>query len=575
MSKDEIKNGDIMQSEQETETKSAENAVPQSKTEGSQSFLLSLFNKFSKQNSKQKQNQTVDEVQDEVLSESTVETEETISYENQQEEISEQPGDTAEVADTPSQEEETELEKEPESMPEPVDAEVEILLENNKMAATICVTSPKYGGNEVTHEMLTDALSKNGIVYGINQDRLNDIAENKLYNRLYRIAEGTPAIDGKDGGIKDYFPRERKLNFATREDGSIDFKSLNLIQIIKKDTLICELIPPIDPIDGSDVLGNPFNGKKGKVATLPRGENTVLSEDKTQLLAGCEGNLVFSRERFQVQKTFEVAGNVDNAVGNIDFSGDVIVRGDVFEGFVIKSQGNVTITGMVEGASIYAKGNISISKGMNGMRKGVLESQKSITSKFLENCEIKAKGKIQAESIINSTVFCEDELIVSGKKGAIIGGSFTVYKEIKAKVVGAPSNIPTAIMLGVTPDLIKERNKLAKEIENLKNLDSDIEKNIMYLETLAGKMPLTAERVKQLNQFKIQRPLNQLKQSQLTQRLQEINEIADNVGKSRLICGTIYPCTQITIGKITTTVQNMASNCIYSMSDGEIRASYQ
>ncbi len=571
----------------EQESMSVANAVPQQKPEGSQSFLYSLFNRFS---SKQENKQNATETKEDKLNSQAI-SEETLNTNNfstnaraEADSESHTVGASSDnVVDLQAQSATltdddalatTVTENSEEPIPEPIDAEVEIMLDNGKMSATICVASPKDGGEEISKEMLNTALENNGIVYGINENRLNEIVENKLYDKLYRIAEGTPPQDGADGDIIDYFPRTRELNFKTRDDGSIDFKSLNLINNVKKDVLICEATLPTEPVDGTDVQGNPIPGRKGKPATIPRGENTVLSEDKQKLYTGCEGNLVFLGGRFSVQKVFEVKGNVDNSIGNIDFSGDVIVRGDVYEGFTIKSQGNVTIIGMVEGASIYAQGSINISKGMNGMRKGVLESQKSITSKFLENCIIKAKESIQAESIINSTVFCEDELVVSGRKGAMIGGSFTVYKQIKAKVVGAPSNIPTIIMLGVTPELIKEKNELTKQINELKELDSGIEKNIIYLEKIAEIAPLKAERRTQLNQFKIQRPLNQMKQAQLEKRLQEINEIVDNVGKSRLTSNTVYPGTQITIGHITTIVQNTTSNCSFYLVDGEIKTSY-
>lgn len=47
--------------------------------------------------------------------------------------------------------------------------------------------------------MLQEALAGKGVVYGINQDVLKRIIDEKLYDREITVAQGTPSKDGTDG----------------------------------------------------------------------------------------------------------------------------------------------------------------------------------------------------------------------------------------------------------------------------------------------------------------------------------------------------------------------------------------
>ena len=467
-----------------------------------------------------------------------------------------------------------EAESEEGEKPEPVDATVDVIIDPSKMSVGVTVYPPEHGGAHVTRAQLDEALAKRQIVFGIDTEMLDKIVQQRLYHSFVTVARGQPPIDGENGQVIDEFPRERELKFTTKEDGSIDFKNLNLILDVKEGTLICTITKPTPPVDGVNVYGNPVGARPGKEAFMPAGKNTRVSEDGLQLFAAVDGNLVFSDNRFHVEQVFVVQENVDNSVGNIDFSGDVLVKGDVLEGYVIRAKGDVTIKGMVEGASIYAEGNINIMNGMNGMKKGILESKKEIRSKYLENCTIKAEGTIYADSIINSTVYCNDKLIVTGKRGAIIGGSCTVLRSIEAKVVGTPSYTATAITIGATPEILQRKNDTLKQIQDLKDEMSNNANNIVYLERFEAAGTLSPERSKLLAQLRRQKPIQMLKLSQLNKTLEDINEIIQNVTACKLSCNQIHPPTKITIGHATTIVQDTMNKCCFFYADGEIKVGY-
>ena len=85
-----------------------------------------------------------------------------------------------------------------------------------------------------------------------------------------------------------------------------------------------------------------------------------------------------------------VSGNVDIETGNIVFSGDVIVYGDVMEHMLIESLGNVYVYGSVYNATITATGSIHIRGNIIGAKLysgyyGVMFNRLYHTSKVL--CE--------------------------------------------------------------------------------------------------------------------------------------------------------------------------------------------
>lgn len=451
------------------------------------------------------------------------------------------------------------------------DASVELIVENDRMSAAIFVHEPEGNGRDITKEDLENALAEKGIVYGIFTDKIDDIAENKTYRQLYKIAEGKPPVDGQNGKIKDYFPRKHQLKFAQKENGGIDFKNMNLIHNVKKGDLVCEITQPKEGEDGIDIYGQPVRAKRGRIPPIPQGKNIVYSEDQTQLLTGCEGNLTFRNGRFHVENVFEVAGNVDNSVGNIQFSGSVYIRGDVYEGYEVRAKGDITVVGMVEGAHLEAGGDILLHKGMRGMKTGVLKAKGNITGQFLEDCTIYAKGNVDAEYIINSKVSCEKNVTLFGRRGAFIGGSCAVYHTMKVKTVGAMSHIATDITLGVTPELLEAVETAKAEVQVVTKQLLECRKNIDYLAAKEKAGMISESQQNRLNELKIQEPVNQMRMKQLQAALSAMNQQIREVGKSRLVADTVHAGTVIHIGDAVMQIKRQEDQCVFYYMDGEIK----
>lgn len=451
------------------------------------------------------------------------------------------------------------------------DAGLELTVSSDRMSVSVMLLEPSGGGMEISREQVYEELSASGVVYGIDEEKIDSLVAEKQYRQLFIIARGTPAVDGNDGRIKDHFPREAQLKYASKGNGGIDFKSMNLIHNVKQGELVCELTMPTEPEEGTDVFGQPVRGRHGTMPPIPQGRNVVYSPEQDQLLTACEGNLTFRNGRFHVENVFSVSGNVDNSVGNIDFTGSVVIYGDVYEGYSVKAKGDITVNGIVEGAHLTAGGSILLHKGMRGMKSGVLEAGADITAKFLEDCTIYAQNDIRAEYIINSDVSSGHDMTLIGKRGAFIGGSCAVYNHMDVRAVGSSSHTATTVTLGATPQLMEEVERVSQELLLVARQQAQAEQNVRYLSGKEKAGTITPRQTERLGKLRLEAPVCILKEKRLKQRAAELSRQLREVGRARLTAGEVHPGTVICIGDSHITVTKREESCSFYYLDGEIR----
>src|SRR5690606_11485656 len=111
------------------------------------------------------------------------------------------------------------------------------------------------------------------------------------------------------------------------------------------------------------------------------------------------------RGKINVFPVYEVNGDVDYKVGNIDFNGTVVVRGSVLPGFRIRSNGDIRIIGTVEGAFLEAGGSIEVTEGVVGQNKGKLYAGRNVKCSFVQDAMITAgEDVLVAQSIMHSHI---------------------------------------------------------------------------------------------------------------------------------------------------------------------------
>ena len=451
----------------------------------------------------------------------------------------------------------------------PMDAQILLRTSKDKIHSWLIVFPPFNNGSEMTDDKLQKSLDAGKVIYGVNKPLISAVTGKKQYLRIFEIARGEEVIDGKDGYVIDMYPRSNEIKVIEDENGVVNFKELNNIRSVHKDDLICEIHYPIPGTDGRSVEGRIITARKGTPPKIPKGRNTIYAdEEKTQLVADRDGELLFKEGGFNVNELLTINGDVDVASGNIHFSGDVLVKGDVREGFAVTAEGNITIEGTCEGAELQADGSIIIAHGMTGGGKGKLHAGGGIKCMFLENCQAFAEGDIEVDQVVFSQVSSGENIIVTGKKGSVTGGKLIAGKAITADIIGAPSNpaLKTDIVLGAAPELIKNHSTTSHNLKDVSAKLFKINQDIAYIEENIKRMP--ENRVAKLDQLKIQRKFVDMQKNNLQNTLDKLTEELEETKKAcSLTCKSVNPTVNFRVGESTYLLHKQVNNCKLYVSD--------
>jgi uncharacterized protein len=429
-----------------------------------------------------------------------------------------------------------------------VDSKCEIRISKDNFNVYAFITSP-LGGKGVTKEALYDALKEKNVIFGIKDDVINNIVENKIYGRELLIAEGLQPIDGESAKLDYHFDTNSETTLVEDDEGKINYHELSLIKNVAGGQVLVTMTPATDGIPGKNVLGEVVKQKEGKKVLMPKGKNVTISEDGLNIISSISGEVKIIDNKVHVFSLYTVPINVDNSTGNIRFIGKVVVKGNVLTGFSIEAEGDVEVFGVVEGAKIVSKGNIILHRGIQGMNKGELICDGDLVAKFIENSTLDVKGNIHSDAIMHSHVICGKKLEAAGRKGLIVGGNFKVSDEIKAKVIGSPMATLTELEVGINPEMRKRYEVLKQEhksiIENLEKVSQAVD----LLTKISQKVELTVDK-KELLSKSIQAKLQLAEKIAINNdEIKELEIYLEELSKGKVKASDIiYPGTKVTIG---------------------------
>ncbi|OGO86493.1 MAG: hypothetical protein A2Y22_01135 [Clostridiales bacterium GWD2_32_59] len=411
----------------------------------------------------------------------------------------------------------------------PKNESVTVKISPDKMNAYIIFHIPENDGRRMTKNEIQDYLHLEGLRQGIDHEVLESLFENRNYEYLYNIARGKEAIKGEDGKVIYNFQTEKKIKPTEREDGTVDFYNLNLIENAHEGDIIAVIIAPTDGEDGYDVLGQPIFSSKGRPANVKRGRNVSSSEDGLKFFATKDGQVGVIDGKIVVSEVFEVDSDVNTSTGNINFVGSVVIRGNVLSDFKVFAAGNIDVYGVVEGATLESKGSMNLHSGVLGNGKAEIKVGGDLVAKYIENCNIIVNGNIVSEAILHSNVRCSKNIEIGGKTGLIVGGNVTAGKLIKAKVIGSNFGTHTELKVGVDPNLVEMYKKNKEEIERIKSEKTKSSQLRELLETknkknlLDDEKKILLEKIVHTNNF-ITRRIEELNEEQelLMEKIQEI-----------------------------------------------------
>lgn len=383
-------------------------------------------------------------------------------------------------------------------------------------------------------EELMEALEKQGVTFGINENVIKKLLKRPIYNLKLKIASGTPKENGKNGTYKCLIRQDGDYHPVFDENEKIDYKNISCFQTVGKDQTLCTIEKETAGEDGTDVFGQPVAAKPGQKASIKSGKNTYFTDDGTELRSACEGVVKYIGHLVNVNNILHVKSNVDINTGNIDFPGDVTIDGDLCCGYKVKTKGNLVIKGVVEEAEIEADGNVHIAKGINSGRIKKIKVGKILRSKYIQSSNIEVGGDIFVDHIIDSLVICKGNIKLSGEQEVIAGGQISLGGELVAKELGTDREYPTLIEIIGKPiieeDLLKKKtDKIEKK---KKELDQTLEREKATALMLAKQKKMRHKNEEAFS--KIAKLAHQLKEQKerLNLEIEALNEDLENYKKN-------------------------------------------
>jgi uncharacterized protein (DUF342 family) len=382
----------------------------------------------------------------------------------------------------------------------------------------------------LTVDQIIAALRGQGVVFGLRQDAIEALLSEKRWGEKILVAQGVKPLHGDDGRVEYFFSLGEKPQPKILDDGRVDYRELGLVQMVKKDDLLARLIPPTSGSQGTTVLGRIMPPRPGEAAILKGGQNTYFRDpEKQELCAQETGSVSIIRGVVSVEKTCVIEGDVDFSTGNLDFPGDVIVKGDVKAGFKIRADGKIEIRGIVEDARIESRGDILIRGGFQGSGKGLIRCGGDVHVKFVENQSVEAVGSVYiGEGLLNARIFADDKIFVTNKRGIALGGNLLARRGIIVKALGSPNYMPTVAEIlpqetsyPILNNLEIEITLLQAELTALKQVLAKV--NHTHATDHDERLALEAEKVK------IYDRMDQIK-SELPKILAELNSFREKLG---------------------------------------------
>jgi len=369
---------------------------------------------------------------------------------------------------------------------ERIDAKINIKIETDEMGASAEITSAQ-GGKHLSAKAILNAAQEAGVKKGFSKEHLIQLAQlaaKEAPNSQVdmQIATGKLAKNGKDALIKPLVEsaQTRILKPKKREDGSVDMRDLGDIICVKVGDPLAKKVPLTQGVQGYTVTATPLSPEPGNDVELVVGEGTNLSPKNNNILVSEKVGLPkLINNGMEVDEVYKIK-DVTIATGNINFTGSVIIDGDVTEGMKVTASGDITVGGFVESATLEAGGDVTISGGIIGRKHDVEKTQ--ITD-IKMSVNIKANGCIFAKYGQYAQITCSQDVRIENQllhSILDVSGRLWVGKEEKAngKLIGGYTKVGTSVHAGIigatagSNTIINFEHKILKFKDEIHQIDA-------------------------------------------------------------------------------------------------------
>lgn len=460
--------------------------------------------------------------------------------------------------------------------------ESHLTINANPQKATMRISAESIvAGIKPTEQMLLYALARNRIVFGIKEDAIIDFVANAKYDTDLVVAEALPPESGIDGKIEIEVNMDPDATPKVDEFGKSDYRDIKSFVMVKKGQVLAKRYPPKEGKPGKSVYGEEIKSQIGKDVSLPGGKNTEISKDGQWLSASKEGIVFMDSNLICIGEMLSISGDVDFSVGNIKYTGDVVIRGNVKPGFIVESEGNIEIHGEVESAKVISrKGFITIGRGVIGKEDTLIFGANGVTVSFAQGSIIKTDGKLAVDKYLLHCKSTCSTFEATKSSAGVIGGTLTVYDRAVAMNIGNDKGVETEVFL-VDKNRLKAKEKLGelnevkeKVEKQLTPISRELKSKSMILKRAGGQASLKQRQ--ELKKWVDAYNSLSMKIKYIEKKKAEIKEVMSspaNLNGFIKVKNTIYPGTKIDMYGIShKSIKNKMTNKVFRLIDSVIQA---
>jgi hypothetical protein len=334
---------------------------------------------------------------------------------------------------------------------ESADGCVDVQISEDRMMAVASFYPPVGAGKLIELIEVQELLIAKGLRFGIDWEKLKSFIlscnTSRRANCGVEVARGRRPSDEISPRLEieaSLLRREAPENPAAQ---TVDFRAISPFRFVKKGDTLARITPRIKGVAGIDVTGAVVAYGSSSAHSPKPGKNTQV--DEGVVVAQCDGRFVASDSSFWVSEVLQIRGDVDFSTGHIDFAGDVIIQGQIKQGFKVKAGGSLSCAKLIDASEISCGGDLETGQGILGRMQGTVKVGGSVRAKFIENCYVEAGGDVFVSTGCLNSVINTLGAVSMGPKGVIIGGKLNAQKGVSAFQIGSNAEVRTEIYCGM------------------------------------------------------------------------------------------------------------------------------
>lgn len=331
-----------------------------------------------------------------------------------------------------------------------------VVIEPDRMSCYLEPVVESQDGLGSPNEVL-EKLKQFEVNFGVEKEAIQAAFSSEQIADRIQIARGLAVQHGMDGRIEMFLDVNPKPQFIPDEHAiRVDFKSSMRLAMVNQGELLCKLHPPTYGTGGKDITGRELIPRRGLPELLKAGEGVY--EENGSYFAARPGRPWLENKVIKVLDVLEISGDVSLETGNITYSGPVVIKGDVPDGFEVRSDSEITVQGTVGNAVLVSGKKITVIGGVLGKEKALLISGGGIEVKFANQAELQAKDEIYVnKDLLHCKVKTLAKVYVKGK---IIGGEISARDGIECTEAGSENGIETLLRVNYNYETENVQNEL-------------------------------------------------------------------------------------------------------------------